>query len=721
MISILSMGAADAVSLAVTPAFELGRGAIAGAFIVAAAFLGAFAAIRRSRLALFGLAMVLTAGALQFSWLGLFAAMSANVAVMMLGLFTAAAIIYLSASISAARDNALLGGALLAVALVIAGMGLVSFIDHRVNVALMMRVGVIGAGILGVGVAVWQALSGDPRARLILPGIAVALAAPLVGPLGALGGEAASLLPHALFALGVLAASIVALTDPTSYVSATQTFVSGEPSMRFDGRETTGGHASARLQQEKERAEIVLDSQLARVLDYSGVAVWDWSPDFVDQTDSLPRLLGADRAAPFTPDALRNFIHKDDIARFESDVLSAVDGPFDIALKLFDGRKVRMRGARAADEKSGSLERLVAFIETASPIFRPSGKSGVDSAKVRLATEAAIIPPGGALVVRNMAQALDNGDIVAAFQPIVSLRDEKIVGYEALARWPGQDERVKEDPATFVKAADIAGKGGALAKTMLDQAAAFLVDRRKSAGGKDLFVALNVTWGQMRDQGFVDAVRETIAKCGLEKNALVLELTEGDAVTDDEEAGKVFTALKDAGAALAFDDFGAGFSCLSNLRKYDFDYLKIDKSFADDLESKGDGAKIVQSLASLGKELGLKVIVEGIETKKAAKAAASLGCAYAQGYALGKPAAVDKKAAALTADKKSTAVAKDQKGAVTATDKKDVVAAKDAANGAKRAASAPRKSAPEKPSVIQAALADDKHAASWVFRRRGGW
>ena len=179
---------------------------------------------------------------------------------------------------------------------------------------------------------------------------------------------------------------------------------------------------------------------------------------------------------------------------------------------------------------------------------------------------------------------------------------------------------------------------GELAKIMLAQSAAFLAEKLKTEKRGDLFVAMNVSWGQMSAPGFADAVRDAIAKYSLPKNALVLELTEGDAVTDDDRAAsRVFKSLKAAGAALAFDDFGAGFSCLTNLRKYDFDYLKIDKSFADDLEKGGEGAKIVRSLAGLGKDLGLKVIVEGVESKDAVKAALDMGCAYGQGYALGKP------------------------------------------------------------------------------------
>lgn len=636
MIEILAAGLTDGGITAAGPALELGRGAIAGAFIIGAAFLAGYAAIRRSGLAVCALLMVTGAAALEFSWLGFFASMPTEVAVLIQGIFAAAAIVFLSASVGAARYNPLLGGVMFTAALIIGGMGLINFFD-RIDVAPLMRLAVFAVGGFAIVLAVTQAFRGDTGARLILPGVALAAVAPLFGPLAGIEAAGFALAPHVLFTLGVLAASLVALTEGSAPRSDAMMAAGAEPLQGFSGderdQEFTRDHSSA------SQDDLDLKGQLARVLDYSGVATWDWSREAVDQTDSLPKLLGADSSAPFTPDALRNFVHKDDVARFEEEVLSPIDGPFDVALKLFDGRQIRLRGARAAHEDSGKLERLVAFIETASPIFTPSKGNGVDGKRLQKATEAAIVPSAVAPAISRFVDAFDNGDIVAAFQPIVSLDNKKIAGYETLARWRDQEDGADEGPEVFVEYAAAAGKGDALAKTMLREAAAFLADKIKTEKRNGLFVAMNVSWGQMKADGFADAVRETMKEFSLPKHSLVLELTEGEAVSDDESASKVFSALKKAGAALAFDDFGAGFSCLSNLRKYDFDYLKIDKSFAVDLEKGGDGSKIVRSLASLGKDLGLKVIVEGVESDAAAKAAAQNGCAYGQGYALGKPSA----------------------------------------------------------------------------------
>lgn len=610
---------------------ELMRGALAGAFIVAIAFLAGYAAIRRSGLAVCALLMVLGAAALEMSWLGFFSSLSGEAVVMMQALFAASAIVFLSASIGAARYNPILGGVMFTAALVIAGMGVINFFD-RVDLAPLMRWALIGLGGFAVVLSVTQALRGDGGARLILPGVLMAAAAPMLGFFGAADSGLMAFASHGLFTLGVLAASIVALTETGPVpLSSGPSLADFGVRASHDAPRNSHHHGGSR-----ERSEIVLDSQIARVLDYSGVGIWDWSEDAIDQTESLPSLLGADSDAPFTPDALRTFIHQDDAARFDSEVLSPIDGPFDSSLKLFDGRCIRLRGARAANEDSGEIERLVAFVEEISP-----AGNGVNETRLRSATEAAIVPAAADPMTARLSDALTNGDIVAAFQPIVTLDNEKIAGYEALARWRGQETGAEEGPERFVRAAEKIGQGGVLAATMLDQAAAFLANELKKEKRKDLFVAMNVSWGQIREESFLAAVRDAVSKYDLPKKALVLELTEADAVSDSALAGSVFRKLKDSGVALAFDDFGAGFTCLSNLRKYDFDYLKIDKSFTNDLESGGDGAKIVGSLAGLGKDLGLKVIVEGVESKAASTKARQIGCAYGQGYTFGKPIVVE--------------------------------------------------------------------------------
>lgn len=603
-------------------AVELSRGAIAGAFFVGAAFLAGFAVFRRGAMAVCALLMVTAAATLEFGWLGLFRSLPETIIVLTQGVFAATVIVFLSASVRAARNNAVLGGLMFAAALSFVGAGVINLLD-RVDIGGLMTWGLGGVSVFALALTASQAVRGDAGARLILPGALLATAAAILA--GVFGNTfGAGLAPHVLFTVGVLAASLVAFTE------------SGWSAARAATAEPTFATADAQDRgRESADSDALSDDQLAQVLDYSGVAVWDWSEDEAHQTDSLPSLLGAKADSALTPESLRALVSEDDLPRFEKDVLGAGesgDGGFDVALKLRDGRAVRLRGARAINN-AGALERVVAFAETA-------------------AADAHAHP-----LSEKVCAALANGEIGAAFQPIVALDGERIVGFEALARWPGKDNAAIR-PEDIVRAAESAGKGAALASTMLDSAAAFLAEKMKSERRRDLFVALNVSYGQVREKGFVAAVRAAVDAHDLPAGALVLELTETEAITDPTSARQIFRLLKNAGVALAFDDFGAGFSSLSNLHKFDFDYLKIDRSFISELEAGGDAVKIARSMATLGKELGLKVIAEGVETKETARAAREIGCAYGQGFKFGVPSEPQiaprpepQREAAITADR----------------------------------------------------------------------
>ena len=348
---------------------------------------------------------------------------------------------------------------------------------------------------------------------------------------------------------------------------------------------------------------------------------------------------------------MRSFIHDDDLKKYEREILSASEAAFDVNLKLFDGRVARFRGARGVDNDNHALDRIVAFIERAPNAVKPTndrgdkpatqgnGDQGLDAKGAIKATAASVVPSVAAMsATTDLIAAMERGDIVAAFQPIISLSDEKIAGYETLARWQDQEGDETLGPEDFVKTAEAAGKGGELVELILHSAASFLAGKTRRNKKARLFVTINVSYSQIVSPGFADLVAAKIEEFNLPENALVIELTESDAVADTEVAGGVFRALKEAGAALAFDDFGAGFSCLSNLHKYDFDYLKIDKSFAAELDNGGDKATIVKSLTGLGKDLGMRVIAEGIESKAGAKAAREIGCEFGQGFAFGEAA-----------------------------------------------------------------------------------
>lgn len=631
----------DIAGEALTAGTELQRGAIAGAIVVSAAYLAGYAILKRSGSALCAFLMVLAAGALQFGWLGFLAESSAKLNVLLQGFFGAAAIVFLSSVAKVVRRNALLGGVMLAGALSLIGIGVMNLIGSAEGAGLM-RFGLGAVGVTAVLLSVLQ-WNRDPTVRLLLPGALLAGLAPFSGMLFGGAGEAYALLPPALFAIGVIAASLVALAEENIPRVA-------ELGLHEHGRhhlpETAGASFSMEAREcesETDAHDLLSETQLAKVADYAGVAVWDWCPHGAHQTDSMPTLMGADSRAPFTPDAVKAFIHKDDLSRLEQKILSPAlgDGSFDQVLKLHDGRLLRFRGARAVDA-NGLLERLVVFVESAADAGK-AARLGAPTAAAALsaaqpAKSGSVLQHNNNTMASAFGDALARGEIATVFQPIVSLETGKVAGFETLARWPGEaGEPDRASAEELVRAAETSGKGAALARFVIDEAASFLEREIKAHGRRDVFVTLNLSFAQMRDPTIVGAVRKAMQQHRLPARALVLELTESQAIAE-KGAAEIFRALRDAGAALAFDDFGSGFSSLNNLRKYAFDYLKIDKSFVDGLVKGNESGKIAQAIASLGKDLGLVVIAEGVETKETADAAKKIGCKLAQGYQFGMPA-----------------------------------------------------------------------------------
>ena len=630
---------------------ELGKGAIFGALVVGAAFLAGMAVLRRSAAAWSGLFMLCAGGAMQAIWLGVLPAPSPTFMMLLQGVFAASALIFISATIGVAGRNQLLGGILFAGALSMVGIGVINAVLAG-EAAGLLRFGVAAVAATVIGLSLYAGSRGDIAARFILPGAVLAVAAPLLAGVGGAGFLA--LAPQAAFAIGILIASLVAVADFKSAGASPR--YSADAVAQFSGDDRVFEH---RASYARETALRVSENQLAQVLDYSGIAVWDWSRGGAHQTESFAGLMGADSDGAFTPEAFREFIHADDRARFDSNVFGAEegDGGYDETLKLHNGKRVRMRGARAVDA-SGALERIVVFLDDAStgaPSVQKNdalkmaaasltgaaatvAKAAANDPRAQKSEKAETAAAAVAPANHSVVEAIDRGELVAAFQPIVCFETGKACGAEALVRWPlGEGKNGKTlTTEEIVRQAQQAGRGGKLSAIMMKATADHLAEK-VAAGEKDFFGAFNVSLSQVREPGFVEEVKAAIAERQLPKGALVLELTEGEHLGDTPKINDTFKKLRAAGASLAYDDFGAGFSSLSNLHKYDFDYLKIDKSFIDDIVANGGKKKIVGALARLGRDFGMTVIAEGIESAEAAETARAIGCRMGQGYHLGQP------------------------------------------------------------------------------------
>lgn len=670
--------AAEAPLAAAPELFSSGaiaRGAIIGAMLICAAFLAGVAVLRSSAAAFSGFVMVASAGILLVFWLGLAGEPGPALSPLLQGIFAAAVLIFLTATVPLASRSRLLGGALFAGALSIVGIAVLNVVLVG-EATHLQRMGLYGAGLATIIIAGIDAFRGDHGARLILPGAVLAVAAPLM--FGVSGGSGAfAIAPQAIFAAGVLIAGLVALLYPAA-AGAHRSFAADATAQRFDSGDRQHGRRHA--DHSSRNAAAVSENQLAQVLDYSGIAVWDWSRTANHQTNSFGEVMGADCDGLFTPDAIREFIHPDERARFEQRVFgpSEGDGGFDEVIRLVGGKAVRMRGARAV-AGDGSLERIVVFLERSECVAQHEAvkPDALKLAAVSLTGAAASLPaaerchdiasphhhhghdndhdhaghdhepkpePKTAFAAKSLApedapvvRAIDEGSVVAAFQPIVSFESGKICGAEALLRVMRDGAVIEGESAEdFVRKAGVAGKGRAVAAAMIRQAAAH-ASERIMAGDKNYFATVNIGAAQLLSDGFAADIRAAIAEHKLPPRALVIELTEAEKLVESPESAKALKALRAAGAALAYDDFGAGYSSLANLHRYEFDYLKIDRSFLDDIQRNGGKKKIASALARLGRDFDMTVIAEGIESDAAAKIAKAIGCRMGQGFHFGSP------------------------------------------------------------------------------------
>lgn len=237
----------------------------------------------------------------------------------------------------------------------------------------------------------------------------------------------------------------------------------------------------------------------------------------------------------------------------------------------------------------------------------------------------------------DLRRALEREEFRAHYQPIVSLSDGRITGFEALMRWqrPGFGLVM---PSGFIPVTEDTGLILAMGNWVLREACRQLcVWNRQLPSNRSFTVAVNVSARQFAQPDLVDQIEQILYECGVEPFNLRLELTESVTMEDEERAARVLSELKTLGVRLCMDDFGTGYSSLSYLRRFSLDVLKIDRSFVSDMVSNTESREIVKTILRLGKNLGIEVVAEGVETAEQVSLLQSLGCEYAQGYFFSEP------------------------------------------------------------------------------------
>lgn len=236
-----------------------------------------------------------------------------------------------------------------------------------------------------------------------------------------------------------------------------------------------------------------------------------------------------------------------------------------------------------------------------------------------------------AVLERDLRAAIENEEIKPFYQPLVTMKDGQIYGFEMLARWR---HKLRGDisPDIFVPLAEQLGLVSAMTWPLLRQACR---DAREWPLAMTLSVNLSAV--QLKDPNLPVQILSILSKEGFSPRRLEVEITETALVADFDTAREILAALRAAGVKIALDDFGTGYSNLYTLRELNFDKIKIDRSFVMAMQQDQESAGIVSAVISLARSLGLPAVAEGVETKEIVKMLAGLGCELGQGYHYGKP------------------------------------------------------------------------------------
>ncbi|MEW6581517.1 MAG: bifunctional diguanylate cyclase/phosphodiesterase [Actinomycetota bacterium] len=250
-------------------------------------------------------------------------------------------------------------------------------------------------------------------------------------------------------------------------------------------------------------------------------------------------------------------------------------------------------------------------------------------------------------LIGELRRAIAGGELVLHFQPKVSLAVGRVVGVEALVRWQ-HPERGLLPPGEFIPLAEHTTLIRTLTLHVLDRS--LEQQRRWRDEGIDVPVSVNLAVRHLLDLNFPDEVRTLLRKWGLDGSGLELEITESTLMSNPRRAQEVIERLRELGVRIAIDDFGTGYSSLDYLKRLSADVLKIDKSFVLHMCASEADAMIVRSTIDLGRNLGLKVVAEGIETEAAWERLRELGCDVGQGFYLGRPAPAEELTALLAGE-----------------------------------------------------------------------
>lgn len=246
-------------------------------------------------------------------------------------------------------------------------------------------------------------------------------------------------------------------------------------------------------------------------------------------------------------------------------------------------------------------------------------------------------------LAQEIIEAVVKNELGPYMQPILSLKDQKLMGFEMLIRWHHPTGGVIS-PMDFVPVAERTNIIWHLDLMMLQRACEVVQDVQKVAGTeRKIYVSVNLSGVHFDSEEFAEQIIEVVRESGVDPSLLVLEITESALMGNAATAEKILRHFKAFGLGIALDDFGTGYSSLSYLHHFPIDLLKIDRSFVNDIHNKnGKSHDVVKAIVSLAKAFGLSIVAEGVEFEDSIQSLKELGCDTGQGYLFSKPLPVEK-------------------------------------------------------------------------------
>ena len=318
-----------------------------------------------------------------------------------------------------------------------------------------------------------------------------------------------------------------------------------------------------------------------------------------------------------------------DVARAAQKVLDAVAHPYSI-----DGHELVTTpsiGISVYPNDGRDVETLLKNADAAMYHAKESGRNNYQFFTQDMNTRAL----ERLSLERSLRRAIDREELRLHYQPQYDVRTRQIVGVEALIRWEHPDLGLLP-PGRFMRFAEDTGLILPMGEWVLREACR--QNRAWQAQGlPPVRVAVNISALQFRNAGFSHTVQTALKEAGMESRWLVLEVTESVIMQDVERVTDSLEQLKALGLELAIDDFGTGYSSLSYLKRFPIDRLKIDQSFVRDITSDDDDAAITSAIIGLTRNLGLRTIAEGVETREQLEFLQEHGCDEAQGFLFSRP------------------------------------------------------------------------------------